>query len=122
MTDKSDKPDSSEAPITPETLSRRRFLRQAVIGTALVGAATAVGGPAVAADLDVDDIRYRRHSGVSKYYADYQWHPNRGEHCSGCEHFLDPDRCEIVRGHISPRGWCRFYEYDEDEDNRGDRY
>lgn len=30
--------------------------------------------------------------------------------CSKCEHFQSPNHCLLVRGMISPAGWCELYE------------
>lgn len=31
------------------------------------------------------------------------------ELCDKCMHWLKPDRCEIVKGAIVPKGWCRLF-------------
>jgi len=33
-----------------------------------------------------------------------------GEDCLGCENFKEPDRCDLVRGEISPTGTCDLWE------------
>jgi len=78
-------------------VSRRAFLA----GSAGLAAAGAAGSEA--------EAQYGRPGGVPKPRALYQWHPNGPERCGGCVHFLPRDACEIVRGEISPRGWCRFF-------------
>ena len=50
---------------------------------------------------------------VSKAKAEYQDEPNGEEHCYLCTMFREPDRCTYVRGEISPRGWCRYFEGEE---------
>lgn len=75
-------------------LSRRRLLGQCLSGVALVGAAAV---PAQALNR------------MSKTASDYQNHPNGDERCGGCRHFQAPASCEIVPGHISPKGWCKWF-------------
>jgi hypothetical protein len=45
----------------------------------------------------------------TKAQAHYQWRPHGRQHCALCVHFRGPHGCEIVRGYISPRGWCRNF-------------
>jgi hypothetical protein len=60
----------------------------------------------------------------SKAEASYSNEGHPSSHCgpvraweSGdCRHFESPSSCELVRGHISPRGWCRYWESYKDED------
>ena len=34
-------------------------------------------------------------------------HPAKGpNHCKDCAHWLSPNRCAIVRGHIAGIDWC----------------
>ena len=74
--------------------SRRQFLRQCLAGAAMAGASA---GPALALNR------------MNKTASRYQNHPNGDERCGGCRHFMPPDSCEIVPGHISPRGWCKWF-------------
>jgi hypothetical protein len=37
----------------------------------------------------------------------YQDHPNGGQQCSQCVHFIRPHSCQTVEGFISPQGWCK---------------
>lgn len=30
--------------------------------------------------------------------------------CKNCQHFMAPNRCQIVLGNISPEGWCTHFE------------
>lgn len=46
---------------------------------------------------------------ISKQAANYTDFGTRGERCRNCEHFLQPDGCEIVLGTISPNGWCEYF-------------
>ena len=50
----------------------------------------------------------------TKAEATYQAVPNKGKQCSGCENFRQPDNCTVVKGVISPDGWCRLYEGGEE--------
>jgi hypothetical protein len=79
-------------------LSRRRLLGRAILAAAAVagGALAAVTGPASAKDK------------VSKAAAHYQGHPNKGQRCGGCTHFLFGG-CALVAGSISSNGWCKLF-------------
>lgn len=49
--------------------------------------------------------------------AAYQSKPNAGKQCSGCNLFIpaksapmkSAGTCKLVKGSISPTGWCKFY-------------
>jgi hypothetical protein len=41
--------------------------------------------------------------------AQYQAGPKDGMSCAMCQLFRPPDRCAVVAGNISPRGWCKFF-------------
>jgi len=53
----------------------------------------------------------------SKAEAEYTDHGHASTHCGPvaqwktgqCEHFEAPSSCELVRGHISARGWCKYW-------------
>lgn len=47
---------------------------------------------------------------ISKDSANYTDHSWSGEMCNNCEHYLRPNRCELVDGFIEPGGWCRYFE------------
>ena len=34
---------------------------------------------------------------------------SKKEHCAICEHYITPDKCEVVQGTISPDGWCKLF-------------
>jgi hypothetical protein len=37
----------------------------------------------------------------------YQDKPGpKGQICAGCSLFIKPDKCKVVTGKISPKGWC----------------
>ena len=74
--------------------SRRSFLQRCLAGVVMAGASAS---PALALNR------------MNKAASRYQNHPNGDERCGGCRHFQPPGSCEIVPGHISPRGWCKWY-------------
>jgi hypothetical protein len=76
-------------------LSRRRLLAHAAVIFGLAADAPARAMPE-ADKVTQADARYR-----SK--------PNGEQRCEICLQFLPPNRCRIVRGPISPRGWCQFF-------------
>ncbi len=40
----------------------------------------------------------------------YQESPKDGKKCSDCIHFIaQSNECKVVRGSISPEGWCTLY-------------
>ena len=45
---------------------------------------------------------------ISKAAAHYQNHPNKGQRCGGCTHFLFGG-CALVEGSISSNGWCKLF-------------
>jgi len=45
----------------------------------------------------------------TKAEAQYQDDPNGSEHCGACANFVAPDDCRIVRGPVSPDGWCKNF-------------
>jgi len=49
---------------------------------------------------------------LSKQSANYLDYAMSGEKCKNCQHFIAPNRCEIVEGSISPTGWCKYFEED----------
>jgi len=54
---------------------------------------------------------------IDQKTAAYVNHPNKGQECAGCSLYLpakkDPMKndgaCKLVKGKISPHGWCKFY-------------
>lgn len=54
---------------------------------------------------------------IDQKTAAYVNHPNGGKQCSGCSLFLPAKKnpmkedgaCKLVKGKISPHGWCKFY-------------
>ncbi len=73
--------------------ARRDVLRKAV-GIAGVCAITALQiGAARAGKIAKTDVRY-------------QDHPNGSQHCALCAFYVAPVACRLVRGEVSPNGWC----------------
>jgi len=79
-------------------VSRRSFLGKTILGVAAAAGAalTTTTGPASAK------------AKVSQAEAHYQNHPNKGQHCGGCIHYLFGS-CALVAGSISFDGWCKFF-------------
>ena len=50
---------------------------------------------------------------ISKDAANYTDHSWSGEMCNNCEHYLRPNRCELVDGFIEPGGWCRYFDEEQ---------
>jgi len=42
--------------------------------------------------------------------AEYQDQPKNGLTCAACSLFRKPRSCEVVKGDISPNGWCKFFD------------
>jgi len=76
--------------------SRRGVLRAGLMIVA--GGAAAVAATAARAD-DND-------SKVDQSVVQYQTSPKDGAQCSGCVNFVAPNACKVVKGTISPSGWC----------------
>jgi hypothetical protein len=48
---------------------------------------------------------------MSKEAADYtSWAKYMNERCALCRFFIEPDGCKIVKGLISPKGWCKYFD------------
>lgn len=45
----------------------------------------------------------------SKEETAYQDSPKKGQKCADCRWFQQPDSCSLVKGKISPNGWCNLY-------------
>jgi len=46
---------------------------------------------------------------VSQDVVHYQSEPKGDQFCADCRHFAAPTACKLVKGEISPGGWCRLY-------------
>jgi hypothetical protein len=79
--------------------SRRRVLGAAVIGAAAGCACTVLrSAPA------------RAQQKTAKADVGYQEHPNGSAHCELCAYYLPPVGCRLVRGEVSPNGWCGLFQ------------
>lgn len=100
-------------------MSRRAWMKNAVL------TATAV---AVAPFLGEATAKAATPTKVTKTIAHYQDHPNSGKMCGMCKHFIpvggtaghgamgamgpgmmNEGTCQVVQGHVSPRGYCLLY-------------
>ena len=78
------------------SLSRRAVLKTlGLTGAGIVAALAAL--PAAAAQK------------LTKQVAKYQDHPHGIQRCEICLQFEPPNRCKLVAGDISPKGWCQFF-------------
>ena len=71
-------------------LTRRAFLR----GAATIGAVTII------------PIQVAHAQKADKKSMQYQDTPKNGQECEACTYFQAPNKCGIVEGDISPKGWC----------------
>jgi hypothetical protein len=39
----------------------------------------------------------------------YQSHPKGPQRCQICLQFTPPNTCKIVKGTITPQGWCQYF-------------
>jgi hypothetical protein len=46
---------------------------------------------------------------IDQKTAAYVTHPVGGKQCSGCMQFVAPSSCKLVKGTISPKGYCKFW-------------
>lgn len=47
---------------------------------------------------------------MSQQEAGYVPRTTGSSRCGTCEHFIQPNGCQIVAGAINPMGWCRYYD------------
>lgn len=52
---------------------------------------------------------------ATKAEAQYRDYPNGIQFCGACSMFVQPVDCTAVEGHISSRGWCKFFKRKEGE-------
>ena len=81
-------------------MSRREMLLGAAGLTLAAGAAVLIARPAAAKS--------------PKDAVSYQDSPKDGKNCAGCRWFQPaegdgPDACKLVKGEISPEGWCGLW-------------
>jgi uncharacterized membrane protein len=81
---------------------RRDMLRRAVAATsagALIGLRSSFA-PAQA----------QSRQKLAKADAHYQDQPNGTQHCADCAFYIPPVACQLVRGEVSPNGWCQRFQ------------
>jgi len=44
-----------------------------------------------------------------KKAVNYQYEPKDGKRCEVCQNWQPPDACKLIRGEISPDGWCQLW-------------
>ena len=84
---------------TPNSLSRRRFLRAGAVA----------GGGVIGFGLLWPQVANGAAAKVSKQTVGYQQTPKGQAHCSSCSFFQAPASCNYVEGPINPSGWCSLY-------------
>ena len=47
---------------------------------------------------------------VAKTEVRYRDQPNGQQHCAICAYYLPPVACQLVRGEVSPNGWCGLFQ------------
>ena len=73
--------------------------------------------PFVAAGIAATATAASAAASVDPKTAQYQTKPKNGQQCSGCSLYIaaksNPSKsngtCKVVKGAISPQGWCKFY-------------
>jgi hypothetical protein len=80
-----------------KTLSRSAMIEKLMVAPIAIGAFAALGAQAQAAAT------------VDQKTASYVTHPVGGKQCSGCSLFVAPSSCKLVKGTISPHGYCKFF-------------
>jgi High potential iron-sulfur protein len=76
-------------------IGRRALLRRAALLASALGVAARAS---VAADEK-----------MTQKDAEYQPTPKDGHACVDCQYFQPPEACKLVKGKISPNGWCSFW-------------
>ena len=86
--------------MTDSSFTPRRRVVATALASAAAGCAFAMlrSTPAMAQDK------------TAKADAGYQDHPNGPAHCELCAYYLPPVACRVVRGEVSPNGWCGFFQ------------
>jgi hypothetical protein len=80
-----------------DTVSRAEMLGKLAAAPIAIGAFAALTAQAEAAAT------------IDQKTAGYVTHPNGSKQCSGCVQFLPPSSCKLVKGTISPHGYCKFF-------------
>ena len=71
--------------------------------------AGSVGVAAGVAAAGVPAARAQAQEKIKKAEALYQDHPRGQQRCEICLQFLPPDKCQLVEGTITPKGYCQFF-------------
>ena len=66
--------------------------------------AATIAGAAAAASIIPIRVAYAQKA--DKKSMQYQDTPKNGQECDKCTYFQAPNKCGIVDGDISPKGWC----------------
>jgi hypothetical protein len=85
-------------PSKPIDLSRRVFFQR--VATYGVGAAIIQGFGAGLATAQAK---------VAPNTVSYQDKPHDTQRCDACSNFQPPNACNLVKGEISPQGWCSLF-------------
>ena len=88
----------------PAGMTRRRLIRW--FGTMAVALADA--GHSAFAQAGGNEI--------SQKVAKYRPHPHGIQRCEIRIQFKPPNRCTLVSGEISPKGWCQYFAAKENAD------
>lgn len=80
-----------------KTLSRKQVIEKLVAAPIAIGAFAALHAQADAAAT------------IDQKTAAYVTHPVGGKQCSKCGLFVAPSSCKLVKGAISPKGYCKFF-------------
>ena len=87
----------------PVKILRRDLLRRAA-------AATGAGCALVALGSEIAPGQAQVRSKLAKAEAHYQDQPNGQQHCAACAYYIAPVACQVVRGEVSPNGWCERFQ------------
>lgn len=83
----------------PTQIRRRDVLLRAVAATGAGCSLAALGSGLPGAQAQVRQK-------LAKAEAHYQDQPNGQQHCAACVYYVAPVACQVVRGEVSPNGWC----------------
>jgi secreted PhoX family phosphatase len=90
---------SDKMEVASSRLSRRQFIRTAVVAS---------GGVAVAVTLSESASAATKK--FTQQQAHYQAVPKNGQRCQSCGLYQPPTSCQVVEGPVSPAGWCILYQ------------
>jgi hypothetical protein len=80
-----------------DKLSRKQVIETLIAAPIAIGAFAALQAQAEAAAT------------IDQKTAAYVTHPVGGKQCSKCVQFVAPSSCKLVKGTISPTGYCKFF-------------